>query len=161
MKRALLIAGLTVVSLGLKPTPALADATAFFGLSPTNATRSASGIGIGIHVVVVGFEFEYGHINQDSATATPGVSSGMFNVLVATPTRTQVYFTVGGGLAHESFNAQGKYTLGTNVGGGVKLPLAGPIRLRVDYRVFKLNGAIPGTSTKTQHRIYAGLNFAF
>jgi hypothetical protein len=45
-----------------------------------------------------------------------------------------------------------------NTGGGVKISLLGPIRLRVDYRVMTLkNGAL----TSPAHRIYAGLNLKF
>jgi hypothetical protein len=42
-----------------------------------------------------------------------------------------------------------------NTGGGVKVSLAGPLRLRVDYRVFKLGS---GALYSPAHRIYAGLN---
>ena len=37
----------------------------------------------------------------------------------------------------------------------MKVKLAGPIRLRVDYRVFKLGS---GALYSPAHRIYAGLN---
>jgi hypothetical protein len=40
----------------------------------------------------------------------------------------------------------------------VKVTLAGPIRLRVDYRVFKLGS---GALYTPAHRIYAGLNLKF
>ena len=47
---------------------------------------------------------------------------------------------------------------GMNTGGGVKISLVGPIRLRVDYRVMTLkNGAL----TTPAHRIYAGINLKF
>ena len=48
--------------------------------------------------------------------------------------------------------------LGGNIGGGVKMDLAGPLRLRVDYRVFKQGG---GALYSPAHRIYAGLNVKF
>ena len=41
---------------------------------------------------------------------------------------------------------------------GVKMSLAGPLRLRVDYRVFKLGS---GALYSPAHRIYAGLNLKF
>ena len=47
---------------------------------------------------------------------------------------------------------------GVNVGGGLKIVLAGPLRLRVDYRVFTLRG---NPSHSTPQRIYTGLNLAF
>ena len=47
---------------------------------------------------------------------------------------------------------------GTNVGGGIKLALAGPLRLRLDYRVFLFKGSFFPESPK---RFYAGLALAF
>jgi opacity protein-like surface antigen len=45
-----------------------------------------------------------------------------------------------------------------NVGGGVKINLAGPLRLRLDYRVFTLQGS--QRDAKPQ-RFYAGVNLKF
>ena len=45
-----------------------------------------------------------------------------------------------------------------NIGGGAKLKLVGPLRLRLDYRVFKLQGS---PLYETYHRFYAGANLAF
>ena len=45
-----------------------------------------------------------------------------------------------------------------NTGGGIKINVAGPIRARVDYRVFNLKG---NPRHSTVQRIYAGLNLAF
>ena len=45
-----------------------------------------------------------------------------------------------------------------NVGGGVKMNLPGPVRLRLDYRVFKLTG---GALNTPAHRVYAGVNLKF
>ena len=50
------------------------------------------------------------------------------------------------------------YGVGTNVGGGVKIDVAGPLRVRVDYRVFKLVN--PQINDK-YHRFYVGANLAF
>jgi len=47
---------------------------------------------------------------------------------------------------------------GTNVGGGVKIDLVGPLRVRLDYRIFKLGSdAVYGTS----NRFTVGANIAF
>ena len=48
--------------------------------------------------------------------------------------------------------------VGINVGGGVKVSLAGPLRLRFDYRVFSLQG--DARHSKPQ-RFYAGVNLKF
>jgi hypothetical protein len=46
----------------------------------------------------------------------------------------------------------------TNLGGGVKITLVGPIRARLDYRIFNLRGE---PLHSTVHRVYAGFNLAF
>jgi hypothetical protein len=48
--------------------------------------------------------------------------------------------------------------VGINVGGGVKVSVAGPLRLRFDYRVFTLQG--DPRHSKPQ-RFYAGVNLKF
>jgi hypothetical protein len=48
--------------------------------------------------------------------------------------------------------------VGINVGGGVKVNLAGPLRLRFDYRVFTLQG---DPLHSNPQRFYAGLNLKF
>jgi len=159
MKRTATIALLTLAALTVRPRTAAADATAFVGLSPTLATRSATGFSVGISLLIVGFEFEYAHVNDSPANGIPAVGTGMFNAVVMTPTKTQLYLTAGGGLYHESLAAIGHTNVGLNVGGGIKIPLTGPIRLRVDYRIFTLNGTT--TTSKTLQRFYGGVNIAF
>ncbi len=54
--------------------------------------------------------------------------------------KVQLYATLGGGyyrIRYEPIDLQ-KTGFGTNLGGGVKIDLVGPLRLRLDYRVFKL-----------------------
>ena len=70
----------------------------------------------------------------------------------------QPYFTTGGGFYQEELGAHSDTGFGVNTGGGVKVSLAGPIRLRVDYRVFKLGS---GALNSPAQRIYAGLNLKF
>jgi hypothetical protein len=82
----------------------------------------------------------------------------MLNGLIQTPTRTQLYLTAGGGVFRERLAGGGETMVGTNIGGGVKLPLAGPLRLRLDYRVFNLRGT---PLHATPQRFYAGVNLAF
>jgi hypothetical protein len=62
------------------------------------------------------------------------------------------------GIFNESLGTHSETNFGSNAGGGVKIGLAGPIRLRVDYRVFKLGS---GALNSPAHRIYAGLNLKF
>jgi len=44
------------------------------------------------------------------------------------------------------------------VGGGVKMSLIGPLRLRLDYRVFTLRGS---PLYEKPQRFYAGVNLKF
>jgi hypothetical protein len=157
MTRYLLVLPLALAAL-LTPTPARADITAFWGLSPTPETRSARGFSAGINLIVFGFEFEYANTAEDLAGGAPGLTTGMINGLVQTPTSTQFYLTAGGGFFRERLDGEGETNLGTNIGGGVKLNLAGPLRLRLDYRVFALRGSPLYTNPQ---RFYAGLNLAF
>ena len=79
-------------------------------------------------------------------------------VLLQTPVAFygfQPYFTTGAGLYRETLETHQDTSVGYNTGGGVKVSLAGPLRLRVDYRVFKLGS---GALYSPAHRIYAGLN---
>ena len=52
----------------------------------------------------------------------------MMNVLVMTPTKTQLYVTAGGGFFRESLNGVSTTNFGTNIGGGVKFSLFGPVQ---------------------------------
>jgi hypothetical protein len=158
MKRAAIVTLLTLAVLTVRPAPAAADATAFWGFSPTVSTRSTTGFAVGVSLLIVGFEFEYAHLNEDTTAGAPGLGTGMFNAVVMTPTKMQLYVTAGGGLYRESLDTVTRTNVGINVGGGVKVPLAGPIRLRVDYRVMTLNGS---PVAKTVQRLYFGGNIAF
>jgi hypothetical protein len=85
----------------------------------------------------------------------------MGNVLIQTPVaiaRVQPYFTTGGGLYREVLGSRSETQAAVNTGGGVKVKLVGPLRVRVDYRLFKLRGE---PLNPTVHRIYVGANLAF
>jgi len=143
--------------------PARADITAFIGTNTTPDNRLARGVAVGAGLLILGFEFEYSSTGEDLSAATPAPSlkSGMGNVLLQTPVDVmgfQPYFTVGGGIYNETLGAHSDTGFGANTGGGVKVNLAGPLRLRLDYRVFKLGS---GALHSPAHRIYAGLNLRF
>ncbi len=158
MARRPLVLALTAAGLLLAAVPARADVTAFWGLSPTPETRSVRGFSAGISLVVFGFEFEYANTAEDLTAGVPGLVTGMFNGLVQTPTSTQLYLTAGGGVFRERLEATGETHVGTNIGGGVKLNLVGPLRLRLDYRIFNLRG--DALHARPQ-RFYAGVNLTF
>jgi opacity protein-like surface antigen len=155
-RRTFALAG--VFALGVA-APAHADFTAFLGANTTPANRQVRGGAIGAGLLVIGFEFEYANTPDDPTAAAPALKTGMGNILLQTPfSDFQPYVTTGAGLFNESLGTHSETSFGTNVGGGVKIGLAGPLRLRVDYRVFKLGS---GALNSPAHRIYAGLNVKF
>lgn len=164
----------------LTATPAFADLTAFIGSGLTPVSRPAKGVSIGTGLIIVGFEFEYAAVDESSTTSSsgqiaPAFQTYMFNGLLQTPieiARTQFYGTAGGGIYHEtfSFDPTGNVTnFGTNVGGGAKIRIIGPLRLRLDYRVFTLHNVQSANASiyrgnprsPTLQRFYAGINLKF
>ena len=160
MKKALVVALLALGSLAGSATKAEADLTFFFGFHATPHTQSARGVAVGVNLLIVGFEFEYALTREDTRPGeeAPGLQTGMFNVVVMTPTSFSLYATAGGGIYRQDFGPSHVTNFGTNIGGGVKIPLAGPFKIRVDYRVFALRGT---PQVPRWQRIYAGLNWAF
>jgi hypothetical protein len=141
--------------------PALADATVFLGPNLTPSNRLTKGVAVEAGLLVVGFEFEYAVTSEDLSARAPSLKTGMGNVLLQTPFPIfgfQPYVTGGVGVYQEELGARGDTGFGANTGGGLKIALVGPLRLRVDYRVFRLGS---GALESPAHRIYAGLNLAF
>jgi opacity protein-like surface antigen len=156
--------GLVFVLSLLAAAPASADITAFIGANTTPANRQTRGAAVGVGFLIVAFEFEYAFTPEnlsDPTTTAPSLRTGMGNVLLQSPVKflgIQPYFTTGGGLFQEKLGTHSETNVGLNSGGGAKINLLGPIRLRVDYRVFKLGS---GALYSPAHRIYAGLNLKF
>jgi opacity protein-like surface antigen len=153
--------GLAAALLVLTAVPARADLTAFIGANTTPANRTVRGAALGFGLLVVGFEFEYAYTPDDPTATAPSLKTGMGNVLFQTPVAFmgfQPYFTTGAGIYQEELGTHSDTSVGFNTGGGVKVSLAGPIRLRVDYRIFKLGS---GALNSPAHRFYAGLNLKF
>jgi hypothetical protein len=145
----------------LVATPARADLTAFVGANTSPATRPVRGFALGAGLMIIGFEFEYSNTTDDVASGAPSLTTGIGNVLLQTPVAimgVQPYFTTGGGLYRETLGSHEDTSFAFNTGGGAKISLVGPLRLRVDYRVFKLGS---GALTSPAHRFYAGLNLKF
>jgi hypothetical protein len=141
--------------------PAFADATAFIGTSFSPSNRTAKGFAVGMGLLIVAFEFEYSSTSEEAAEAAPSLRTGMGNVLLQTPFAIfgfQPYVTTGAGVYRERLGDAQETSIGVNTGGGVKISLLGPVRARVDYRVFNLRG---DPLHSTVHRVYAGVNFAF
>jgi opacity protein-like surface antigen len=185
LRQVLLRAAATLVLLAATSSLARADITAFIGtrrtsnttltptVEPDSSFRLDKGLAVGFGLVIVGFEFEWSKTDGDSlgdklcvgnlSPCAPSLTTGMGNVLLQTPHGVlplQIYGTVGAGAYREHLDVadESHYGFGTNLGGGVKIDLVGPLRLRLDYRIFKLaNDAF----TKTPQRFYAGATLAF
>jgi opacity protein-like surface antigen len=145
----------------LVPRTASADVTGFFGTNRTPTDRSVKGFAIGTGFLVAGVEFEYADTKQDVLDAAPQLRTYMFNGLAQTPipiARMQFYATAGGGVYRETLSDASETHVGINLGGGVKATLLGPLRLRLDYRIFTLRGAPLHAKL---HRFYAGINLKF
>ena len=140
---------------------ASADVTAFLGITPTPQNHALRGFAFGFGLVIVGFEFEYASAVEDLVDGLPSLQTGSGNVLIQTPVdlfRTQFYGTTGGGIYRERLDERQETHVGTNVGGGAKIRLVGPLRVRLDYRIFRLQGE---PLEKTYQRFYAGANLSF
>jgi opacity protein-like surface antigen len=141
--------------------PAFADLTAFLGVTPTPENRTLYGFSGGLSLLIVGFEFEYANTPEDDTDPLPGLRTWSGNVLVQTPVDiggVQLYGTAGFGGYHEELRDIGETSTAVNLGGGVKITLAGPLRVRLDYRAFNLHGT---PRYETYHRFYAGANLRF
>lgn len=159
--RKLLASSLFLAMLAI-PSPASADVTAFLGVNPTPSNRVLTGVSGGVGLLIVGFEFEYANTREDVDQLAPSLRTFMFNGLVQTPVPIagmQFYGTAGGGVYREELLDVSETNVGINVGGGVKMNLAGPLRLRLDYRIFTLRGA--DVRHSKPQRFYAGLNLKF
>jgi hypothetical protein len=138
-----------------------ADITAFVGNNATPSNRPVRGLALGFTLLVIGVEFELSDTASDASANAPSLRTGMVNVLAQTPfsiSGLQFYATVGAGLYQEKGGGLQDTSAATNVGGGVKIAVAGPLRMRVDYRVFSLRGS---PQHDTYHRLYASLNIGF
>ena len=143
------------------PSTASADVTGFIGANSTPSNRLAKGFAVGTGLLIVGFEFEYASASESLEDAAPSLRTGMGNVLLQTPfpvAGMQFYVTTGAGLYRENLGERQETHAGVNTGGGAKISLLGPLRARLDYRVFNLRGE---PLHSVVHRIYAGVNLAF
>jgi hypothetical protein len=153
MKRALISAMFLFAA-----APVWADATVFIGANMTPANRAVRGGALGAGLLIIGFEGEYAFTPDDPAARAPSLVTGSGNVLIQTPFAVlglQPYLTTGAGLYREKLGTHQDTSFALNTGGGVKVSLVGPLRLRVDYRVFKLGS---GALSSPAHRIHLGLN---
>ena len=160
MHRIAVVGLLAALAIGIA-APAHADATLFVGANTTPANRATRGMAVGVGLLAFAVEFEYSNTAADATIGAPSLRTGSGNLLLQSPAHFfgfQPYFTLGAGLFRERLGAHSTTSFSPNTGGGVKVSLAGPLQLRVDYRVFKLGH---GALFSPAHRVYAGLNLKF
>ena len=92
------------------------------------------GFAAGVSLLVLGFEFEYANLSEDELELLPGLRTYSGNVLVQTPTSTQLYATIGGGGYQEKLGPLEETHAGVNIGGGVKI-----LAVRPDSRARRLS----------------------
>lgn len=145
---------------GLTPRLATADATVFLGTTMSPTHRTVKGFAVGMSLLIVGFEFEYANTAEDATSNAPSLTTTSGNVSAQTfgLPGFQLYATTGAGVYRERLGPDQATNFVLNNGGGIKVTLAGPLRARVDYRIFSLRGH---PQHSTVQRIYAGLNLAF
>jgi opacity protein-like surface antigen len=155
-----LIAAAVAAMLIAAPTAARADITAFLGAYLTPTRQSVQGVSIGFKILVAGVEFEAVRAPEDVEKGQPEIQEGSASVLVESPTgRVKLYGLMGAGLYRMQFaGVAGDTNTSLHVGGGIKITLAGPIGLRVDYRVVKRNGLV---ESDTRQRLYVGVRVDF
>lgn len=150
-----------LVALLVGVRPAYADATLFLGATTTPDNRAVRGLAVGAGLSLLAFEFEYAATSLDERDAAPSIKTGSANALLQmpfAPAGFQPYVTAGFGLYRERLGAYRQTGLAPNLGLGLKIALVGPLRLRVDYRAFRLGD---DALYSPAHRIYAGVNLKF
>ena len=128
-----------------------ADITGFLGVTTTPSSRPAVGFAVGAGLLIVGFEFEYAHTNEDLTALAPeprgrscstGCSRRRSRSRACSSTAKPVA-AASTARRCRSRPIPSETNFGINIGGGAKISLVGPLRLRLDYRVFTLKGNPP------------------
>ncbi len=156
----LLAAALATLTVLCTPRDAQADLTAFVGTFRTTENQPVRGVSLGMKILLVGIELEYAFAPEDTEKRLSSIQEGSAALIAETPTgRVKLYGLAGAGVYRERL---GDVTVANSwslhIGGGLKIGLAGPIGIRVDYRLVTLNGR---ATDKQQQRLYAGLNLNF
>ena len=140
--------------------PARADLTVFAGLQGSPVIRPTTGISLGFGVLLVGWEVEIARVTEELEDRAPSISAGTGSVYVQNPVPiggVQLYAIAGAGLYRERLGALEQTDVHLALGGGAKIELVAPLKLRLDYRYFRLRDAIKPDA----QRLYAGLTLGF
>lgn len=157
-----------VMALTLFAAPAMAQPpdppvsiTACAGVTMGFGAHPSSGFAVALkpHPGPVSLEFEYLRGRPHPVATGSGIATFAGNILVQPlhqRSRFQFYGTFGVGVYSLVRDYQGSTDSARNVGGGAKVTLAGPLKLRMDYRAFFLAGG-----ESNQHRFYVGIVAGF
>ena len=148
-------------------TPAHADALVFTGaLASGSGARLITGASIGFFYPALGsiggWEVEYARTR--GGTQSPGIYTLGASLLVQSLPNAdglQFYGALGGG-SYTRDEAGSLFQ--ANVGGGLKVRLAGPLRLRFDYRLYILQRSDAGeffTEHRHPQRVTVGIGLGF
>jgi hypothetical protein len=151
---------LAVALLALTSAPAWADITGFIGVNTTPANRVLEGGAISMSLLAIGFEGEFARTTADEVVGAPSLITGMGNLFVQNPIPVMgltFYGTAGGGIFKEDLGTASTTNVGVNIGGGAKIEVVSHVMLRIDYRVFRLQGS---PINPTPKRIYLGLSLS-
>src|SRR5688572_10488411 len=119
-----------VLVLTALPRTAAADITAFLGITPTPENHVVRGLAVGLGLLIIGFEGEYANVAENEDESLPGLQTFSGNVLLQTPIEVsgvQLYGTAGAGLYRERLVERQETHLASNLGGGVKIRVLGPL----------------------------------
>lgn len=156
------LAALALALVLFLPSVARADITAFLGRNSAGDDSSiARGFAFGASLLVIGVEFEYATTSEDETEAQPSFRTISGNAVFQTfgLPGFQLYYTTGVGNYRERLASDSTSGFLLNNGGGVKINLSGPLRVRIDYRIFNLRSGDPRHTTV--HRLYGGVNLGF
>jgi hypothetical protein len=149
-----------------QPAELPVNLTAFAGLAMAPDPHAALGVAVGVRPRPgpVSLEFEFSRSRSDPASGVPAIMIFAGNILIQLPaqgSRFQFYGTFGGGIYFQLFDHHsGEPDDAPSFGGGVKVTLAGPLKLRMDYRAFRL-APMAGEYHSNEQRLYTGIVAGF
>jgi hypothetical protein len=153
--------------------PAMADATVFAGTIATGTQRRVVGGAFGFFPRatggVTGFEVEVMRTLGEAARGHYDLDGGGASLIVQwnALSRRVKFFGLGGGGVYSGTigeNDQFGGVFAGHAGGGVKVAIAGPLNVRLDYRVYFLSSTIESPARDIDmrpRRLAAGLALAF
>ena len=151
-------AAIAVACLMVCPRSAHADVTAFVGgMTPAGMRQVIGGSAGRFLSPSVGVELEVARAVWGDTRSRRRVDVFTVNYLIQTPTRRrrpQLYGSLGFGIYGETTSdGRGSGEVGVgSMGAGVKVRLAGPLRIRLEYRLFRLGDPVDASPDLMIHR---------